>query len=56
MTQYIGYGELQQLWHSLRRLPEALLTLYIAEVALALGKFFILEYNSNPLTFDNKIL
>ncbi|KAB7495281.1 Serine/threonine-protein kinase S6KL [Armadillidium nasatum] len=36
MTEYIGYGELHQLWRSLGRLPEQLLSLYVAEIALAL--------------------
>ena len=38
MTEYIGYGELQQLWRSLGNLPENLLSIYVAEIALALGK------------------
>ncbi|XP_047468845.1 uncharacterized protein LOC125025032 isoform X2 [Penaeus chinensis] len=38
MTEFVGYGELQQLWRSLGRLPENLVKIYLAQIALALGK------------------
>ncbi|KAK7084790.1 ATP binding [Halocaridina rubra] len=36
MTEFVGYGELQQLWRSLGRLPESLVKIYLAQIALAL--------------------
>ncbi|KAK8396980.1 hypothetical protein O3P69_005166 [Scylla paramamosain] len=36
MTEFVGYGELQQLWRSLGRLPENLVKIYLAQIALAL--------------------
>ncbi|XP_066987915.1 uncharacterized protein S6KL [Macrobrachium rosenbergii] len=36
MTEFVGYGELQQLWRSLGRLPETLVKIYLAQIALAL--------------------
>ena len=38
VTEFVGYGELQQLWRSLGRLPENLVKIYLAQIALALGK------------------
>ncbi|KAK4288067.1 hypothetical protein Pmani_038886 [Petrolisthes manimaculis] len=36
MTEFVGYGELQQLWRSLGRLPENLVKIYLAQIALVL--------------------
>ena len=38
VTEFVSYGELQQLWRSLGRLPENLVKIYLAQIALALGK------------------
>ncbi|CAL4144896.1 unnamed protein product, partial [Meganyctiphanes norvegica] len=36
VTEFVGYGELQQLWRSLGRLPENLVKIYLAQIAIAL--------------------
>ncbi|KAG0717835.1 putative serine/threonine-protein kinase [Chionoecetes opilio] len=36
VTEFVGYGELQQLWRSLGRLPENLVKIYLAQITLAL--------------------
>lgn len=41
VTEFVGYGELQQLWRSLGRLPENLVKIYLAQIALALGKVVV---------------
>lgn len=41
VTEFVGYGELQQLWRSLGRLPENLVKIYLAQIALALGKIVV---------------
>lgn len=43
VTEFVGYGELQQLWRSLGRLPENLVKIYLAQIALALGKIAVVS-------------
>ena len=42
VTEYVAYGELHQLWQSLGTLPENLVALYVAEIAVTIGLLLLI--------------